>query len=149
MTLTDCPRLPVSRSDRIRPSVSISPTSVGKVSLNALYKEGWRKTGTISEKSFTNFRSTRDSTCAIRNFGKESLAAGMKSQSFVPAILITVTPSEASLKFLGPSVDLPSTDVNLNKSLKMEFLQEELSLSSTYLSTRQMDGMREGEMSKF
>lgn len=88
-TLTACLRLLVPRSDVICPSVTIMPVSVEKVNFRALYNEGWIKIGALPEEYLATFWRSRYSTWAIPSFGKESLAAALKSQAFVPAVLIT------------------------------------------------------------
>lgn len=52
-----------------------------------MYNEGWLKTGAHPEQVLANLRSSEDTKWTIQNYGKESLAAAMKSQAFVPAIL--------------------------------------------------------------
>lgn len=112
----DCPRLPESISNVIRPSRTIPSMSVGNIS----YIVKVRVTlGHSLDRVLKIFFKTSDST-RVKNIGKSFLAMSKKSHTFnLPSIFrVSIITPGACVKFQEYSIDLPSAEVHLNNGLK-------------------------------
>lgn len=83
-------------------------------------RRGWRRTKTLPKHICDIFFKAGNSICAILIFGKASLAPAKWPQTFrFPSMfLIRVTTPGAFRKLFRPSVDIPSTEVELKCDLK-------------------------------
>lgn len=118
-TPRDFPKLPIPISDVIRPSMTMPPMYVGKVSLRALYNEGWSNTEAIPANILAILYNSGDSNCAIWSFVYAYLAQTFR---FLPVFLIKVTTFGMFGKLLGSSVNDQSTEVHLTSDVKRPFL---------------------------